>query len=381
MLKGDENRLIITWRRAWRRPWIWPPSWLNPATRAREAVRSARGGVKGASNRAKRLVSPHLGRVWRSLSLVRGGKRGGERRGGRRGDRDTPTPPEKRREGSGVARTRDKKKRSQAKSGAYLRFRLFSKGPAPHLLIWIFVPIASFSHPLHPAPRWRAGPDLLRAHPSSTHAPRVTRPRTTSRGYTRHYGLREGPGWKRGTRQGLGREFGNFGPRRVDILVRPGTITNMCLRDRWVGPGCQLHAAGYFWGGRGHVTAPRGASRLGGRVESEGVVLLTCAFYASNHGLVWRFAVVDLSGFKSLLLLHAVHTWMRLFFLRTSTFAAYCPDSVPLVISPFILPCVSLFFFLFFFYHLSSRFSNTVLLLQLVCLSLADTSITALYIP
>lgn len=135
MLKGDENRLIITWRRAWRRPWIWPPSWLNPATRAREAVRSARGGVKGASNRAKRLVSPHLGRVWRSLSLVRGGKRGGERRGGRRGDRDTPTPPEKRREGSGVARTRDKKKRSQAKSGAYLRFRLFSKGPAPHLLI------------------------------------------------------------------------------------------------------------------------------------------------------------------------------------------------------------------------------------------------------
>jgi hypothetical protein len=140
MLKGDENRLIITWRRAWRRPWIWPPSWLNPARRAREAVRSARGGVKGASNRAKRLVSPHLGRVWRSLSCERGEERRGKERRKERGDRDTPTPPEKRREeerreGSGVARTRDKKKRSQAKSGAYLRFRLFSKGPAPHLLI------------------------------------------------------------------------------------------------------------------------------------------------------------------------------------------------------------------------------------------------------
>lgn len=64
-----------------------------------------------------------------------GEERRGKERRKERGDRDTPTPPEKRREGSGVARTRDKKKRSQAKSGAYLRFRLFSKGPAPHLLI------------------------------------------------------------------------------------------------------------------------------------------------------------------------------------------------------------------------------------------------------
>lgn len=75
-----------------------------------------------------------------SLSCERGEERRGKERRKERGDRDTPTPPEKRREeerreGSGVARTRDKKKRSQAKSGAYLRFRLFSKGPAPHLLI------------------------------------------------------------------------------------------------------------------------------------------------------------------------------------------------------------------------------------------------------
>lgn len=49
--------------------------------------------------------------------------------------------------------------------------------------------------------------------------------------------------------------------------------------------------------------------------------------------------------------------------------------------SIYIAMCFLVFFFLFFHYYLSSRFSNPVLLLQLVCLSLADTSITALYIP